>query len=73
MEAGGHVGYVSLIVLLQQVLFEVEDVPIFVGGGLATGRMCAHMLLMGAAGVQLGTRFAMAEECCAHQNFCLKF
>lgn len=73
MEAGGHVGYVSLIVLLQQVLFEVDDVPIFVGGGLASGKMCAHMLLMGAAGVQLGTRFAMAEECCAHDKFKEKF
>ena len=73
MEAGGHVGHVSLTVLLQQVLFEVEDVPVFVGGGLATGKMCAHMFLMGAAGVQLGTRFAMAEECCAHPEFKNKF
>ena len=67
MEAGGHVGHVSLTVLLQQVLFQFADVPIFVGGGIATGRMCAHLFLMGAAGVQLGTRFAMAEESCAHQ------
>ena len=69
MEAGGHVGHVSLAVLLQQVLFRVPDVPIFVGGGIATGRMCAHMFLMGAAGVQLGTRFVMAEESCAHPAF----
>lgn len=73
MEAGGHVGHVSLTVLLQQVLFEVEEVPVFVGGGLATGKMCAHMLLMGAAGVQLGTRFAMADECRAHPDFKHKF
>ena len=73
MEAGGHVGHVSLTVLLQQVLFEVKDVPVFVGGGLATGKMCAHMFLMGASGVQLGTRFAMAEESCAHSNFKQKF
>ena len=69
MEAGGHVGHVSLTVLLQQVLFEVNDVPIFAAGGIATGKMCAHLLLMGAAGVQLGTRFAMATESCAHPNF----
>jgi enoyl-[acyl-carrier protein] reductase II len=73
MEAGGHVGHVSLTVLLQQVLFEVDEVPIFVGGGLATGKMCAHMFMMGAAGVQLGTRFAMAEESCAHPDFKQKF
>jgi enoyl-[acyl-carrier protein] reductase II len=73
MEAGGHVGHVSLSVLLQQVLFEVEDVPVFVAGGISTGRMCAHMFLMGAAGVQLGTRFAVATESCAHAAFKEKF
>jgi enoyl-[acyl-carrier protein] reductase II len=69
MEAGGHVGHVSLAVLLQQVLFEVSEVPVFVAGGIATGKMCAHLLLMGAAGVQLGTRFAMAKESCTHAKF----
>lgn len=73
MEAGGHVGHVSLTVLLQQVLFEVTSVPVFVAGGIGTGRMCAHMLLMGAAGVQLGTRFAVATESCAHPRFKEKF
>lgn len=68
-EAGGHIGYVSLIILLQQVLFEFNDVPIFVAGGIANGKMIAHMLLMGAAGCQLGTRFVMSEECTAHENF----
>jgi len=73
MEAGGHVGHVTLAVLLQQVLFEVPDVPVFVAGGIASGRMCAHMFLMGAAGVQLGTRFAVAEESCAHPEFKKRF
>jgi len=73
MEAGGHVGHVSLAILLQQVLFEVPDVPVIVAGGIATGKMCAHMFLMGAAGVQLGTRFAVAEESCAHPRFKEKF
>lgn len=65
-EAGGHIGHVSLAILLQQVLFEVRDVPIFVAGGIATGPMIAHLLLMGACGCQLGTRFVMTEECTAH-------
>jgi len=69
MEAGGHVGKVTLAILLQQVLFEVSDVPVFVAGGIATGRMCAHLFLMGASGVQLGTRFAIAEESPAHPDF----
>ncbi len=73
MEAGGHVGHVSLTVLLQQVLFECDDVPVFVAGGIGTGRMCAHLFLMGAAGVQLGTVFAVSEESCAHPTFKEKF
>lgn len=68
-EAGGHIGHVSLTILLQQVLFEFNQVPIFVGGGVATGRMVAHLLLMGAAGVQLGTFFVMTEECRTHPRF----
>lgn len=68
-EAGGHIGPVSLTVLLQQILYEVDTVPIFVAGGIATGRMIAHLLMMGAAGVQMGTRFVMSEECKAHENF----
>ncbi|MBS3906592.1 MAG: nitronate monooxygenase, partial [Syntrophaceae bacterium] len=68
-EAGGHIGHVSLVILLQQVLFKFDQVPIFVAGGIATGKMIAHLLLMGAAGCQLGTRFAMSEECTAHPNF----
>ena len=69
MEAGGHVGHVTLSILLQQVLFRFSEVPVFVGGGVAMGRMCAHLMLMGAAGVQMGTRFAMARESCAHPRF----
>jgi enoyl-[acyl-carrier protein] reductase II len=68
-EAGGHIGPVALSVLIQQILFEVENVPIFIAGGIATGRMMGHLLMMGAAGIQMGTRFVMAEECNAHENF----
>ncbi|MDD2485774.1 MAG: nitronate monooxygenase [bacterium] len=68
-EAGGHIGHVSLMVLLQQVLFNYDQVPVFVAGGIASGRMIAHLLLMGAAGCQLGTAFVMSEECTAHANF----
>ncbi|NNG01433.1 MAG: hypothetical protein HKM93_18740 [Desulfobacteraceae bacterium] len=68
-EAGGHIGPVALSVLIQQILFQVDTVPIFIAGGIATGRMMAHLLMMGAAGVQMGTRFVMAEECVAHHRF----
>ena len=69
-EAGGHIGHVSTTVLLQDVLLEFgEQVPVFVAGGIATGWMIGHLGLMGAAGAQLGTRFVVAEECLAHDNF----
>ena len=68
-EAGGHIGPVALSVLIQQILFDVDDVPVFVAGGIATGRMMAHLLMMGAAGIQMGTRFIMAEECPVHEAF----
>ena len=69
-EAGGHIGHVSATVLLQQVLFPLRDkVPIFMAGGIANGNMIAHVMAMGACGVQLGTRFVMTEECIAHDKF----
>ena len=58
-----------MTILLQQVLFEFDQIPIFVGGGLASGQMVAHLLLMGAAGCQFGTLFVMTEECSAHPDF----
>ncbi len=68
-EAGGHIGHVSTVVLLQEILFKFPEIPIFVAGGIATGKMIAHLALMGAAGAQMGTRFVLAEECGAHQKF----
>jgi enoyl-[acyl-carrier protein] reductase II len=68
-EAGGHIGHVSTIILLQQVLFKFPDIPVFVAGGIATGKIIAHLFLMGACGVQMGTIFAMSEESPAHPDF----
>ena len=72
-EAGGHIGHVSTVVLIQQVLFNFPDIPVFVAGGIATGKMIAHLFLMGAAGIQMGTIFAMAEESPAHLKFKERF
>ena len=70
MEAGGHIGPVSTSVLAQEILPEVaEQVPVFVAGGIGRGEAIAGYLDMGAAGVQLGTRFACATESIAHANF----
>ena len=70
MEAGGHIGPVSTSVLAQEMLPELaEEHLIFVAGGIGRGQAIAGYLEMGAAGVQLGTRFACAQESIAHENF----
>jgi enoyl-[acyl-carrier protein] reductase II len=70
MEAGGHIGPVSTSVLAQEMLPEIgETVPVFVAGGIGRGEAIAGYLDMGAAGVQLGTRFVCASESIAHANF----
>jgi enoyl-[acyl-carrier protein] reductase II len=70
MEAGGHIGPVSTSVLAQEILPELgADHLVFVAGGIGRGEAIASYLEMGAAGVQLGTRFACAAESIAHPAF----
>ena len=70
MEAGGHIGPIATSVLAQEFLPELaEDHLVFVAGGIGRGDMIAAYLEMGAAGVQLGTRFACATESIAHPAF----
>jgi enoyl-[acyl-carrier protein] reductase II len=70
MEAGGHIGPVSTNVLAQEILPDIAaQIPVFVAGGIGRGEAIASYLEMGAAGVQLGTRFVCAHECIAHENF----
>src|ERR1700742_4311622 len=68
-EAGGHIGPVSLTVLAQEILPHIRDVPVFVAGGIGRGEAILSHLEMGAAGAQLGTRFAASAESIAHANF----
>jgi enoyl-[acyl-carrier protein] reductase II len=69
-EAGGHIGPVSTSVLAQEILPDVAgQIPVFIAGGIGRGEAIAAYLEMGAAGVQLGTRFACATESIAHANF----
>ncbi|MEO8722100.1 MAG: nitronate monooxygenase [Sphingobium sp.] len=70
MEAGGHIGPVATSVLAQEILpIMASELPIFVAGGIGNGAMIAAYLEMGAAGVQLGTRFVCATESIAHPAF----
>lgn len=68
-EAGGHIGPVSTSVLAQEILPHIDEVPVFVAGGIGHGVMIAAYLRMGAAGCQMGTRFVCAEESIAHPAF----
>jgi enoyl-[acyl-carrier protein] reductase II len=68
-EAGGHIGPVSLNVLAQEILPHITEVPVFVAGGIGRGEAILAFLEMGAAGVQLGTRFVCATESIAHARF----
>ena len=69
MEAGGHIGPVTTGVLAQEILRPLAGTPVFVAGGIGSGEAIAAYLRMGAAGVQLGTRFVCARESIAHPAF----
>lgn len=69
MEAGGHIGPVATGVLAQEILPHITEVPVFVAGGIGRGEAIIAYLEMGAAGVQLGTRFVCAHESIAHAKF----
>ncbi len=68
-EAGGHTGPVATSVLAQEILPHIQDVPVFVAGGIGRGDAIVSYLGMGASGCQLGTRFVCADECVAHPDF----
>ncbi len=68
-EAGGHIGPVVTSVLAQEILPNIDDVPVFVAGGIGRGEAMVSYLEMGASGCQLGTRFVCATESIAHPNF----
>jgi enoyl-[acyl-carrier protein] reductase II len=67
MEAGGHIGKLTSLSLMTQVIPEI-NIPVIAAGGFADGRGLAAALVMGAAGIQAGTRFYASKECVAHIN-----
>lgn len=67
-ESGGHVGNITTMSLLPQVV-DAVDIPVIAAGGIADGRGMAAAFALGAKGVQMGTRFVLSEECIAHENY----
>lgn len=67
-EAGGHIGELTTMVLVPQVVKEV-NIPVIAAGGIVDGRGFLGALSLGAKGVQIGTRFICAVECTAHDHY----
>lgn len=67
-EAGGHIGELTTMVLVPQVV-DAVNIPVVAAGGIADGRGMAAAFMLGAAGVQMGTHFVVTKECIAHQNY----
>lgn len=67
MEAGGHIGTQTTMALLTNIVCEIS-IPVIAAGGIVDGRGIAAALIMGASGVQMGSRFLLTEECTLHPN-----
>lgn len=67
-EAGGHIGKLTTMVLLPQVV-DAVNIPVIGAGGIADGRGIAAAFALGASGIQVGTRFLVSEECQIHDNY----
>ena len=67
-ESGGHVGEMTTMALVPQVV-DAVDVPVIAAGGIADGRQLAAAFALGACGVQVGTCLLVSEECPVHENY----
>lgn len=67
-ESGGHIGELTTMAIVPQVV-DAVNIPVIAAGGIADGRGVAAAFMLGASGVQLGTRFLVAKECGVHQNY----
>lgn len=67
-ESGGHIGETTTMALVPQVVDAVK-IPVIAAGGICDGRGFAAAMMLGAQGVQMGTRFLVSEECIIHSNY----
>lgn len=67
-EAGGHIGELTTMVLIPQIV-DAVNIPVIAAGGIADHRGFAAAMMLGADAVQIGTRFLVAKECTVHENY----
>lgn len=67
-ESGGHIGELTTMTLVPQIVDAVE-IPVIAAGGIGDGRGFAAAMMLGASAVQVGTRFLVAKECIVHENY----
>lgn len=68
MEAGGHIGNQTTMALIPQIV-DAVNIPVIAAGGIGDGRGVAASFMLGAEGVQMGTRFVVADESIVHDNY----
>jgi enoyl-[acyl-carrier protein] reductase II len=68
MESGGHIGEITTMALVPQIV-DAVDIPVIAAGGIADSRGMVAAFALGAQGVQIGSRFVASEECIAHENY----
>jgi len=69
MESGGHIGETTTLTLIPQVKKILTKIPLIAAGGIYNGKTAAAAFLLGADGIQMGTRFLASKECQVHENY----
>jgi len=69
LESGGHIGKATTLTLVAQAKSKLEKIPLIAAGGIYDGRTAASMFILGADGVQMGTRFMASNECQIHDKY----
>ena len=69
LESGGHIGKITTVALVSQTKNKLKKIPLIAAGGIYDGRTAASMIVLGADGVQMGTRFMVSTECQIHDKY----